>query len=505
MTFTRRFFLLFIGIFLFAAFSSACHKPDSYSLQEKKSLLRLMLKFRVASYDPTFSSDEMSEFVLGLLHRSLFKQNVYGEIKPDLIKKFVPKKNKIFITLKKNILFSNQKKLTSYDVKYSLDRFRFSGRQKWVLKEIKDISIIDEQSFSITIFQKKRETVTDTSVLMAKLSLPRTGIYSGSVHKKEGRFYGAGGYRYLKENSSGLYLQALNKNKPDIHFDIISDEASRYFSFRRNNLDIYEATGVFRFMPYDKTLYKEFSTHSSVVAYGAILPAPNSKLNDPAVRNIINHFFPRDMLCKKTLLKICTAALYPVPASLSPPPSEPKLKTLQTLKKERHIKSFENIGQMEKVKIFTPPERERQSIAVVLAHVLKKLGFEPAIETMDLPSMLRYNNEKTHGIYLLKWMADYPSAENFLMPLFHSANAGSGGNRSWFANKTVDTMLEEMGNDPQKIRAVQEKIQEQSPWVFIGFWGNFYRFNKNLFLGFPSKIEIYGPQFISSFIRNAER
>src|SRR5207237_1661324 len=42
---------------------------------------------------------------------------------------------------------------------------------------------------------------------------------------------------------------------------------------------------------------------------------------------------------------------------------------------------------------------------------------------------------------LKDWYADYPDAENFLYPLLHSANKGVGGNVSFFANQTFDSLV----------------------------------------------------------------
>lgn len=40
------------------------------------------------------------------------------------------------------------------------------------------------------------------------------------------------------------------------------------------------------------------------------------------------------------------------------------------------------------------------------------------------------------------WYADYPDAENFLYPLLHTANAGAGGNVSFFSNATFDRLVD---------------------------------------------------------------
>jgi peptide/nickel transport system substrate-binding protein/oligopeptide transport system substrate-binding protein len=42
---------------------------------------------------------------------------------------------------------------------------------------------------------------------------------------------------------------------------------------------------------------------------------------------------------------------------------------------------------------------------------------------------------------LKDWYADYPDAENFLYPLLFSANKGSGGNVSFYANPRYDSVV----------------------------------------------------------------
>ena len=42
---------------------------------------------------------------------------------------------------------------------------------------------------------------------------------------------------------------------------------------------------------------------------------------------------------------------------------------------------------------------------------------------------------------LKDWYADYPDAENFLYPLLHGANKGSGGNVSFYSNPRFDQIV----------------------------------------------------------------
>ncbi len=77
--------------------------------------------------------------------------------------------------------------------------------------------------------------------------------------------------------------------------------------------------------------------------------------------------------------------------------------------------------------------------------------------------------------FLLDWIADYPDAENFLFPLFHSANRGGGGNRSFFSDPRVDSLIVSASrvlDDAARADAyarVDSLVYAQAPWVYLYF------------------------------------
>ncbi|RME92946.1 MAG: hypothetical protein D6767_02020, partial [Candidatus Hydrogenedentota bacterium] len=148
-------------------------------------------------------------------------------------------------------------------------------------------------------------------------------------------------------------------------------------------------------------------------------------------------------------------------------------------------KALIGFAQKARIPIYTPPDKTRQQIARVLYFILKKAGFQPQLNVVDTGTLLFWNNQKKRGIYLLKWIADYAHAENFLVPLFYSKNAGSGGNRSWFADAEVDAMLKKYDGSPKQTVLLQEMIREKAPWLFIGFEKEIWYVRKKVFFQVP--------------------
>jgi peptide/nickel transport system substrate-binding protein/oligopeptide transport system substrate-binding protein len=77
--------------------------------------------------------------------------------------------------------------------------------------------------------------------------------------------------------------------------------------------------------------------------------------------------------------------------------------------------------------------------------------------------------------FFLDWYGDYPDGENFLYPLFHSANAGGGGNRSFFSDPDVDRLIEQSqraleGAAAERIyAAVDSLVYDRAPWIYLYF------------------------------------
>lgn len=82
--------------------------------------------------------------------------------------------------------------------------------------------------------------------------------------------------------------------------------------------------------------------------------------------------------------------------------------------------------------------------------------------------------------FLLDWFADYPDAENFLFPLFHSVNRGGGGNRSFFSDAEVDRLIDDASRilDPAARADASAHIDSlvfaQAPWVYLYFPATFH-------------------------------
>ena len=78
-------------------------------------------------------------------------------------------------------------------------------------------------------------------------------------------------------------------------------------------------------------------------------------------------------------------------------------------------------------------------------------------------------------LFLSDWYADYPDAENFTYPLFHSKNKGAGGNYAFLDDSELDSLIVRMRatqDDTEKTRlarTIDARVFDLAPWIFLWF------------------------------------
>jgi len=434
-----------------------CSRPE-----KSPGVITIPLKYRAEILDPLFAVDESTTLVVNFLHRRLYAYSPEGKLENDLALSEAQTGRQVIIRLKPG-------GPTADDVVYALHRVQKDANQAWIMEQVKGISKHSDLAIRIDLSESPRPAATDWQLAQIKLTLPQCAIFRAREHAADKSFIPFSRYRIEEQTGDRIFFRTTDQT-PRLEFLAMPDETARYFAFREARLDAYEALGIHRKLPYDTELYEQQTMHDLVVLYAAFNLAPPSALAEAPLRRAINRAFDRTMLCERTLLGACNGADYPVPGVLAPPPRMP----------------FPDSGdvklpaQTETVTLFTLSDKERFLVAEYMRDVFRKFNIRLEFRIVDLPSMVRESNKGTRGIYLMKWSADYPHAENFLVPLFHSRNAGIGGNRAHVKDVVLDTMLDRASYTAENTEQIQQRIRELSPWLFIGFQSmQYFRLRKS--------------------------
>lgn len=114
-------------------------------------------------------------------------------------------------------------------------------------------------------------------------------------------------------------------------------------------------------------------------------------------------------------------------------------------------------------------------VAQAIQADLARVGVRVAIIARDASSQREAARKGAADLALLDWYADYPDAENFLYPLFHSTSVGPGGNYSFYSDPVTDTLIAQArrtlddGARTALYRQIDERVYRAAPWLYLWF------------------------------------
>ena len=100
-------------------------------------------------------------------------------------------------------------------------------------------------------------------------------------------------------------------------------------------------------------------------------------------------------------------------------------------------------------------------------------GIRVTIVERDGPTARAASAKGDADLFLTDWYADYPDAEGFLFPLFHSSNRGTGGNRAFLSDPELDRTISAMRASTDTLEQARlaatadRRVHDLAPWVFL--------------------------------------
>jgi ABC-type transport system substrate-binding protein len=118
---------------------------------------------------------------------------------------------------------------------------------------------------------------------------------------------------------------------------------------------------------------------------------------------------------------------------------------------------------------------EMGRVAQAIQSQLATVGIRVEIVSRDASSMREAVRKGDTDMAITDWWADYPDADNFLYPLFHSASFGPGGNYAFYSDRVTDSLIvlarrtvDQSAREALYARADQ-RIFDAAPWLYLWF------------------------------------
>jgi len=114
-------------------------------------------------------------------------------------------------------------------------------------------------------------------------------------------------------------------------------------------------------------------------------------------------------------------------------------------------------------------------VAQAIQSQLAAVGIRVDIVSRDASSMRDAVRKGDTDMAILDWWADYPDADNFLYPLFHSASFGPGGNYSFYSDPVTDSLIlvarrtvDQRAREALYAR-IDGRVFQAAPWIYLWF------------------------------------
>lgn len=473
----------------------SCHKSDG----RYPGTLYLRLSSNPTTLDPALVTDVIGGGIAAKLFNGLIRFNENLDIVPDLARSWSLSSDQRTFTfhLRQDIRFSNGRKVTAKDVRYSFERVLTPATRApltWVLDKIEGAdAFLAGKATSISGIR-----IENDHTLVLKLNKPfgpflsLLAMTTAYVVPREevdrlGQDFGThpvgSGPYVLTEWKHGQYLKLTAREdyfegRPrlnGIYYHVIPEDLTAVMEFETGRIDAllipsseyhrYTTEPAWRNLVYGKP---------GLNSYYIGLNCTRAPFNDVRVRRAVNLAIDRQHILNTVFEKRGILAAGPVPLRLWKHSGVPRTSEGYGYDPKKARELIQEAGaQGSTIKIYISAEPEILDIIEVVQNYLAQVGIAAEIIQLDWSAFKHAVNEGEPDAFWLSWWADYPDPENFLFPLFHSASVGPGGNRSRCLDPGLDRLIETAQRTVDErrrfhlYRQAEDRIIKNAPWVFM--------------------------------------
>lgn len=474
----RRISLIMAILFVFSIGLAACSKSEGPKTNEDGTskgdvkyggVYESYIGSDFNTLDPAFATASMDGSMVSLLYDSLVRFDEEGKVIASLAKSWeTPDDKTIIFHLVNNAKFHNGNKFTSKDVKYSFERVldpNVGSPRTWVFekvegakefmegsaKEVAGIEIPDDSTVKITLVQPFAPFLSMMGMPAAHI-VDKTEIEKYSDQKDYAlKPVGTGPFIFEEYSEGDIFKVKANKDyfsgRPyidGINYRVIKDNSTAVAEFEAGNLDCLSipSADLQRFL--NNPEYKDrIMNNNTFWNYYIGMMYNKSPFDDKRVRQAFIYAIDREAIINVARKDAAVISNGPIPPGLDGyrddlNPYPYNLDKAKELLKEAGY-SEENPC---KIQLWHADSASNVALLEPIQAMLNKAGFQVKLVSMEWNSYREAVRAGKADAFYLSWGADYPDAENYLYPLFHSKMTNGGGNETYYNNPEVDKLLE---------------------------------------------------------------
>ncbi len=487
---------------------AACSGP-----QPSDGTLQLALTTAPNNLDPALVVDVAEGEICRLLFQGLVRYSVGGAVMGDLARSWDIETSgaghvRYLFHLDGRMRFSNGRAVKASDVEFSFERVLAPGSRssrRWVLDRIRGADQFARgQSESIAGLS----TPDDSTVVieldepfhpfLSMLALPAAMIVPAEALTErpvgvqaeagDGRFQtfgehpvGSGPWRLVQWERGDFLMVEPNAYHPQppngvtgIRFRIIPEAFTRVAEFESGALDVLEIppAELDRFLE-DRRYRGRILSRAELRVYYIGLNNSRPPFDDARVRRALNMAVDTGRLIDVLTSGQAIRAQGAIPPGLAGHAERPAYP--YDPESARRLLADAGYPDGFAMEMWQRGSPQGNRVLEAVQGYLSQVGIEVRLVRREWSAFKEAVSTGRVDAFFLDWFADYPNAENFIYPLFHSDNVGGGGNRSFFRDPAIDSLIAAAGRGTddeachRMYAHIDSLVYAQAPWIYLYF------------------------------------
>ena len=446
------------------------------------------------SLDPALSTDVPTGEMVTLLFDGLTQFDADGRLLPGLSDRWTGdrKGQRYVFHLRPGVNFHDGHPLVAGDVKRSFLRVlnpQTHGGRVWPLlpiagagdfadgraRDVRGIEVLGDTAVAFTL--------TEPLAIFPKfLAMPVASVVPSLLPADIGqRPVGTGPWRFVALQHDDYLRFAKNPTywggaplSESLTVRIIPEALTRAAEFLAGRISVVE-------VPFGETKKWEQEHPDWLKRKPALrpiyVPLNNRRgpLRDPRVRQAINHAVNVPEILRTVWNGRGALAAGSIPPTLGGSDPSRRPYSYDTTEARRLLRAagYQNGFSLQLWRSGTNVEMGR--VAQAIQAQLAVLGIQVEIVSRDASSMREAVRKGDTDMAITDWWADYPDADNFLYPLFHSASVGPGGNYAFYSDRVTDSLIVvarltvDQSAREALYRRIDKRVYDAAPWLYLWF------------------------------------
>lgn len=493
----RRPHLLAVSALLLLA-AGACRGGDASP--ERRTLIDSRDTYDPRSLDPALSTDVPTGRVVSYLFDGLTGFSVDAELVPALAERWETSPDGRVYTfhLRRGVTFHDGTPLRARQVIRSFERVldpAVKGGRGWPLlpirgaedfaagraRSIAGLSAPDDSTVVITLAEP-------LAVFPKLLAMPVASVVPDSLPPDFGqRPVGTGPWRFVEWKHDDYLRFARNEHywggaprAESLMARIIPEPSTAVAEFESGKVDVLQVPeGETRRWEQTDERNARLQSAPALRMYYVAINTRRGPLADERVRRAINHAVDVPTMVNQLVGGRGRQAAGVIPPALAGADTTRAPYAFDPARARALLAEAGHASDL-RLQLWSSTTSPFPRIAETIQGYLKDVGITVELVQRDASSMREAARKGDTDLVLKDWFADYPDAENFLYPLLHSASAGVGGNVSFYANATFDSLVTASRRESDEARRDSLYTRADSiafadaPMLFLWFYDDLF-------------------------------